>query len=77
MPTLCLWNFYGPRSKEIAAHFLEHTHEFLSKNNAQAQTSEVKGINANHHIATLTIDSHLDILIQKSLKPHQMSPLEA
>ncbi|EKD42102.1 MAG: hypothetical protein ACD_73C00330G0003 [uncultured bacterium] len=68
----CIWNFHGPRSSEIAQHFLEHTKEFFSNNHLTFKDSTVLKINDYHHQACLFIDEALQETVQKALKPHEI-----
>jgi len=72
MPKLrFVWEFFGPDSKQLSLHHLNHLREFLSKENivdlGSGNESDSENLSCSYVILE---DSYLEI-IKSSLRPHK------
>ena len=72
MPKLrFVWEFFGPDSKQLSFHHLNHLREFLSKENIADLGSGTESNFENLSCSYIILeDSYLEI-IKSSLRPHK------
>ena len=72
MPKLrFVWEFFGPDSKQLSLHHLNHLREFLSKENIADLGSGTESNFENLSCSYIILeDSYLEI-IKSSLRPHK------
>ena len=66
-----VWEFFGPDSKKLAQHHLEHLNEFLKKENIKSSDSGVSFESDNFSYSYTILDESLLEVIKTSLKPHK------
>ena len=66
-----VWEFFGPDSKKLAQHHLQHLNEFLKKENVNSFESGVSFESDNLSYSYTILDESLLGFIKASLKPHK------
>ena len=66
-----VWEFFGPDSKQLSLHHLDHLKEFLIKQNIPDYGSGIETESENFSYSFVVLeDSYIDI-IKSTLKPHK------
>ncbi len=66
-----IWDFYGPDSKNTAAHHIIHLREFAEKNHIEHGGIDEEIVNESHTSAFMVVNEAQMITVRDSLKPHR------
>tara|TARA_B100001564_G_scaffold76644_1_gene61262 strand:- start:373 stop:603 length:231 start_codon:yes stop_codon:yes gene_type:complete len=66
-----VWEFYGPDSKQLSIHHLNHLKEFLIKENIINHGTGSESNSENSSITYVVLEESYLEIIKKTLRPHK------